>query len=111
MKICSCGTCQDAVERAVQFVCKMIDDDECQLFIFSVGMAMRAIAEHTAGNMMECEMEKNPLAGLRIAMEHDKAMNAVLDEYQKPVYTDIMNDRLRAYFERRKEESKLPKDH
>jgi hypothetical protein len=98
------------MERATQFVCKMVDDDECSLFGFAVcqAFAVLGVAIADSGNMEYLEDE-----GVASAVKHALTLRDVNDrvykEYGSGDYFKVINARLEAAWQRRKEHQDLPK--
>jgi hypothetical protein len=109
-QICTCGTCADVVERAVQFICKMTDDDECSLFTFAVCEAFALIGEHLAESGADQYGREHGLGGV---IAHGLRLNDVHHrverEYKQGNYYLLINERMAALRKREEERENLPK--
>lgn len=111
MKICGCGHCADAAERATQFICKGIDDDECALFAFALCCAMGAIGSIIAHSAMHNHAETEGILGMIDALTEANEVNrSVTETVVKGPYIGLINAALDRYHKRMAEEAKLPKD-
>lgn len=111
-KLCGCGTCRDAAERAVQLVCKMIDDNECSLFVYAVAAVMSSVArEEAIEQVKEMAEREGSIAAIKMIGYYQNAGVEAVDEFRdnKDDFTKVINDHLDAFNERRKLEAELPK--
>jgi len=110
-KLCGCGTCRDAAERAVQLVCKMIDDNECSLFVYAVADVMFSVAREAAIEQVKATAEREgPIAAIETIGCYQNAGAEAVDEFRdNKDFTKVINDHLDAFNERRKLEAELPK--
>lgn len=44
-RLCKCGSCEDALGRAFELWKKMLDDDECPIFVSAVAEALGVFAD------------------------------------------------------------------
>lgn len=109
-RVCGCGSCSDAIERATQFVCKAIDDDECALFAFAMCQAMMQIGDTIMHNQIRQITESGGMAGaLSVALRADSLSEDVAKMFHSGPYIDILNEALTRYHKRRDETAKLVK--
>jgi len=45
MKLCECGECEEAVDKAVKFVCELIVEPKCAVYVYAVGTALQKIGQ------------------------------------------------------------------
>lgn len=121
-KICSCGTCETAVLRAVEIIGKMTDDDECAAFAIAIGHALINIAGHVLadvdGQKLEAKGISGPLADILARAYVDdleQGIGAKVNNYMTAPGTMVpVVDRLNVFISkmvaRRKAEQNLPKD-
>jgi hypothetical protein len=111
-KLCGCGTCEDAAERATQFVCRLIDDDECGYFLYAVGTAIGQITTKLMQDSVNGEVKAagliDALATAAAAAEGAAAASHIALQKERMQLVHSAMDRSA---ERRKEEQKLPKGH
>lgn len=106
-KICGCGTCDGAMERATQFVCKMLDDNECPSFVIAVSYALAEIGTNTMDSLcIEYPAERGKIHNKFTALYGSLNYLYAKDES----YRNLINDHIKKYWDRAEEEAKLPKD-
>lgn len=103
--ICNCGTCQQAVERAVGIIKKQILDDECPVFIMTVAQAMFIVAQ------LHIDREYGPLEGHILKTILRGVAPSLIEEIEDGNHMDSVSEAVEKATVRSRQERDLPKGH
>lgn len=113
-KICGCGSCHDAAERAAQLVSKAIDDDECAIFVYAICCAMMAIGRTIEYSTLQSVADEGGIEGLTgLLGVHIRARNteqAIDKLISEGSYIDVINAALTRYHDRQEQLKNVTKD-
>jgi hypothetical protein len=72
-KLCNCGSCEDAITRAIALAEKMMKDDECPVFMAAISEAMAMVAYRIQRNFIANTVNEEYEKGKCTKTERDVA--------------------------------------
>lgn len=118
-KLCHCGSCEQAIERAIGIADKMLRNGECSIFLVAVGSVLQGIGVSVASKQLESgflEHGAPPIIAELMAKEEAISSCAgvaekVTEVWQKGVsgYVEALNVSIAAANEAYAAERNLPK--
>lgn len=110
-KLCNCGTCGTAADRALKIVEKSVMDDECPIFINGIAAALASLSMSIVARQMVGEGFPKILASIECHQIHEEITSLVNEELaaSEGVYGSALGEIITKLAERKKEEAKLPK--
>lgn len=100
MKICNCGSCQSASERASSLVKKMMADNECPIYAFAVSEAMQMFSSYLLMEMTAAQTGLGQMVALVINHDMEESLRARMVQYMRDnseQYTSILIELCLAY--------------
>lgn len=118
-KLCHCGSCEQAIERAIGVADKMLRDGECAMYLMAVGAALRGIGLNIAASQIGGVLSDEGMPdviGKLLAREGAANSCTNVDKLIKDTfmardkhYADLVNDSIAAANKKYEEERNLPK--
>lgn len=118
-RVCNCGSCKQAVERAIGVIGKMFVDGECPQFAIAVGVAMSFAGAETlrvqlAGDYVDTGAPKkiaDLLSGQEAIMAYDAVSKLIQGDWKenRDRYFELLNEAITAANKRYTDEHNLPK--
>lgn len=118
-KLCSCGSCEDAMERAFGMWAKMIDDHECGNFQMAVAHGLLHLVTGSFGDdysaLLQGKGEHLFVAMLKVAREVPGYSEKASDDMSDTLHSLNMANRAldykdKVYAQRRKDQDASDKD-
>ena len=100
MRICNCGSCQSASERASGLIKKMLADNECPVYAFAVSEAMQMFSSYLLMEMTAAQTGLPQAIALVVNNDTEESLRLRMVGYMKDhskAYTDILTELCLAY--------------